>query len=146
MGEEIESYLPSNVRKLDYQIDAVKRCISIMHEHGGFMLSDVVGLGKTIIGLLIVKRFLSVPEDDGIERKVLIITPPAVLSGWQRTVKISYKDSEERWHHKLTLLPLDASKMLLNILGGKMMIAEILAILEEYCKKKLWYYRYIRKS
>lgn len=96
LGEEIESYLPSNVRKLDYQIDAVKRCISIMHEHGGFMLADVVGLGKTIIGLLIIKRFLSVPEDDGRERKALIITPPAILSGWKRTVEMFDKDSEEK--------------------------------------------------
>ena len=86
LGQQIESYLPADVRKLDYQIEAVKRCIGIMHEHGGFMLADVVGLGKTIIGTLVIKRFLSVPEDDGRERKVLVITPPAIQSGWKKTV------------------------------------------------------------
>ena len=96
LGQEIESYLPPKVHKLDYQIEAVKRCVSIMHEHGGFMLADVVGLGKTIIGTLIIKRFLSVPENDGRERKVLIITPPAIQSGWKKTIAMFDKDSDEK--------------------------------------------------
>lgn len=96
LGQEIEGYLPAKVHKLDYQIEAVKRCISIMHEHGGFMLADVVGLGKTIIGTLIIKRFLSVLENDGRERKVLIITPPAIQSGWKKTIAMFDKDSDEK--------------------------------------------------
>lgn len=96
LGQQIESYLPANIHKLDYQIEAVKRCIAIMHEHGGFMLADVVGLGKTIVGTLIIKRFLSVPEDDGRERKVLIISPPAIQSGWKKTIAMFDKDSEEK--------------------------------------------------
>lgn len=81
---------------MESQIEAVKRCIGIMHEHGGFMLADVVGLGKTIIGTLIIKRFLSVPEDDGRERKVLVITPPAIQSGWKKAIAKFDKDSEEK--------------------------------------------------
>ena len=96
IGQQIESYLPENIHDLKYQIEAVKRCISIMHEHGGFMLADVVGLGKTIIGMLIIKRFLMVPEDDGRERKVLVITPPAIQSAWKKTLKVFDKDFEEK--------------------------------------------------
>ena len=96
LGQQIEAYLPVNVHKLEYQVEAVKRCICIMHEHGGFMLADVVGLGKTIIGTLIIKRFLSVPEDDGRERKVLVITPPAIQSGWKKTITMFDKDSDEK--------------------------------------------------
>ncbi len=96
LGQQIETYLPENIHKLEYQIEAVKRCIGIMHEHGGFMLADVVGLGKTIIGTLIIKRFLSVPEDDGRERKVLVITPPAIQSGWKKTIAMFDKDSDEK--------------------------------------------------
>lgn len=96
LGQQIETYLPANIHKLEYQIEAVKRCIGIMHEHGGFMLADVVGLGKTIIGTLIIKRFLSVPEDDGRERKVLVITPPAIQSGWKKTIAMFDKDSDEK--------------------------------------------------
>lgn len=83
----IESYLPPSFDPLTYQIQAVKQCFSIMKEHGGFMLADVVGLGKTIVGALVIKHFLTLPDDDGRERKVLIITPPAILSGWKDTIK-----------------------------------------------------------
>jgi type III restriction enzyme, res subunit family len=96
LGQQIESYLPSKIHKLKYQIEAVKRCLGIMREHGGFMLADVVGLGKTIIGSLIIKRFLSVPEDDGRERKVLVITPPAIQSSWKKTITMFDKDSDEK--------------------------------------------------
>jgi len=96
LGQQIETYLPVNIHKLEYQIEAVKRCIGIMHEHGGFMLADVVGLGKTIIGTLITKCFLSVPEDDGRERKVLVITPPAIQSGWKKTIAMFDKNSDEK--------------------------------------------------
>lgn len=96
LGQQIETYLPTNFHKLEYQIEAVKRCIGIMHEHGGFMLADVVGLGKTIIGTLIIKRFLAVPEDDGRERKVLVITPPAIQSAWIKTIDTFDKGSDDK--------------------------------------------------
>lgn len=57
-----------------------------MREHGGFMLADVVGLGKTIVGALVIKHFLTMPDDDGRERKVLVITPPAIRSAWLETL------------------------------------------------------------
>ena len=96
LGQQIEAYLPNSIHKLNFQIEAVKRCIGIMHEHGGFMLADVVGLGKTIIGTLLIKRFLSEPEDDGRERKVLVITPPAIQSSWKKTIAMFDKDSGEK--------------------------------------------------
>lgn len=84
--ERLVSYLPQTYHALDYQLQAVQQCFSIMREHGGFMLADVVGLGKTIVGTLIIKHFLTLPEDDGRERRVLVITPPAILSSWRNTV------------------------------------------------------------
>ena len=83
----IESYLPESYNPLDYQIEAVKQCFAIMHEHGGFLLADVVGLGKTIVGALIIKHFLTMPDDDGRERRVLIVTPPAIKSAWVETLR-----------------------------------------------------------
>lgn len=96
LSQQIEAYLPAKVNRLSFQIEAVKRCIGIMHEHGGFMLADVVGLGKTIIGALIIKRFLSMPEDDGRERKVLVITPPAIQSGWKKAIALFDKESDDK--------------------------------------------------
>lgn len=86
LNEIIESYLPKEYDRYDYQIDAVKQCISTMKEHGGFLLADVVGLGKTIVGALIIKHFIQFPDEDGRERKVLIITPPAIQSAWKDTI------------------------------------------------------------
>lgn len=91
----LESYLPDNYMPLEYQMDAAKQCFAIMHEHGGFMLGDVVGLGKTIVGVLLVKYFLSVPDDDGRERRVLIITPPAIKTAWLDTIAEFEKDKEK---------------------------------------------------
>lgn len=83
----IESYLPKRYNPLDYQIQAVKQCFAIMREHGGFLLADVVGLGKTIVGTLVIKHFLTMPDDDGRARKVLVITPPAIRSAWVDTME-----------------------------------------------------------
>ena len=85
VGAEIKAALPSKYKPLEYQIDAVKQCCSIMHEHGGFILGDVVGLGKTVVGTLVIRRFI----DNSGERepKVLIITPPAVKSAWEETIE-----------------------------------------------------------
>ncbi|MCQ2126836.1 MAG: phospholipase D-like domain-containing protein [Bacteroidaceae bacterium] len=91
-GDMIESYLPCRFDSFDYQMDAVKQCFSTMKQHGGFMLADVVGLGKTIVGTLVIKHFLNFPDEDGRERKVLIVTPPAIRSSWIDTIKEFDKD------------------------------------------------------
>lgn len=96
LGEMIEAYLPAHFDRLEYQVDAVKQCFSIMKEHGGFMLADVVGLGKTVVGVLIIKHFLSIPDDDGRDRKVLIITPPAIQSAWKETIAIFDNEAKDK--------------------------------------------------
>lgn len=96
LDEVIESYLPQSFDKYNYQIDAVKQCFSTMKEHGGFLLADVVGLGKTVVGSLVIKHFLQFPDDDGRERKVLIITPPAIKSAWVDTIKVFDKDATDK--------------------------------------------------
>lgn len=91
----IESYLPKGFQALDYQTQAVRQCFAIMQEHGGFMLADVVGLGKTIVGVLVIKHFISMADDDR-PRKVLVITPPAVKSAWVRTVEQFDADTDHK--------------------------------------------------
>ena len=92
VGQMIESYLPNSDEKkihysaYEYQIDAVKKCFNTMQEYGGFILADVVGLGKTIVGTLLIRHFIQYPDKEGRERKVLIITPPAIQSAWRRTI------------------------------------------------------------
>lgn len=89
----IESYLPKKYKPLSYQLDAVSQCYSIMKEHGGFLLSDVVGLGKTIVGTLIIRHFLNIEDNEEREKSILIVTPPAIKSSWIATIKDFDKDS-----------------------------------------------------
>lgn len=85
--EVLKSYLPPTFNSLEYQLDAVKQCFSVMRRFGGFILGDVVGLGKTVVGLLIVRHFLENAEMLGRARKVLIVTPPAIKKSWIKTIE-----------------------------------------------------------
>lgn len=86
LSSQIKDYLSTTYSAFDYQIDAVKQCYEYMQRHGGFLLADVVGLGKTVVGALIVRHFLSTPQKDGRGGRVLIVTPPAVLQPWRDTL------------------------------------------------------------
>lgn len=75
--------LPKNFKKLTYQIDAVNQGYSMLLEHNGFMLADVVGLGKTIIATLVAKRFLI--ANGTLNTKILIVYPPHLEQNWKST-------------------------------------------------------------
>lgn len=92
----LASYLPKDYNPLSYQFDAVKRCFSIMKHYGGFILGDVVGLGKTVVGILVVKRFLAEAEKLGRARKILIVVPPAIKKAWQETIEDFDRDATEK--------------------------------------------------
>lgn len=83
----LKSYLPSKYNPLTYQLDAVKQCFYNMRHYGGFMLADVVGLGKTIVGVLVIKKFLAEASDYDRPSKVLLVLPPAVRNAWEGTIK-----------------------------------------------------------
>ena len=87
MEQELRSYLPKDFDALKYQLDAAQLCYRIMLDHGGFLLGDVVGLGKTVVGVLLIRYYLEVAESLGRTRKVLIIVPPAIRSAWERTIE-----------------------------------------------------------
>ena len=86
-SEVLKSYLPPSFNALEYQLDAVKQCFSVMKRFGGFILGDVVGLGKTVVGVLLIRHFLENAEILGRARKVLIVTPPAIKKAWEKTIK-----------------------------------------------------------
>lgn len=89
----LSTYLPADFNPLEYQFDAVKQCISIMKQHGGFILADVVGMGKTVVGLLIIRQFLDEICNRGHDRKVLIVVPPAIKQAWIDTIEAFDKDT-----------------------------------------------------
>ena len=75
--------LPQNFKKLSYQMDAVNEGFNMLLRHNGFVLADVVGLGKTAIAAMVAKRFLI--ENGRENSKILVVYPPAVEKNWKNT-------------------------------------------------------------
>lgn len=75
--------LPEGFKKMEYQLEAVDEGYKKLLRFNGFFLSDVVGLGKTVIATMIAKRF---SIENGRERtKILVVYPPAVEKNWKMT-------------------------------------------------------------
>lgn len=88
-GDQVEDdfniQLPVGVKELKYQKDAVIQGYQMLMEHNGLFLSDVVGLGKTMIATMIAKRFI---EANGKNTKVLVVYPPALEDNWKSTFRL----------------------------------------------------------
>lgn len=77
--------LPKNFKKLSYQVDAVNQGYQMLQEHNGFILADVVGLGKTIIATMIAKRFAI--SNGTLNTKILVVFPPHLERNWKTTFR-----------------------------------------------------------
>lgn len=77
--------LPHGYKKLAYQADAVKDGLNKIKRYGGFFLSDVVGLGKTIVAIQIAKKFYYTNGYPSYGSQTLIICPPALKENWRET-------------------------------------------------------------
>ena len=76
--------LPKGYRKLAYQVDAVNDGFNKLTKYNGFILADVVGLGKTIIATIIAKKFYFT---NGYRTKTLVVHPPALKPSWTKTIR-----------------------------------------------------------
>jgi superfamily II DNA/RNA helicase len=76
--------LPRGYKKLHYQVDAVNDGYNKLMHHNGFILADVVGLGKTIVASIIAKKFYF---SNGYRTKILVIYPPALENNWTETIR-----------------------------------------------------------
>lgn len=80
----IDLLLPDKFMRLKYQSDAANQGYAIMMKHNGFILADVVGLGKTIIACMVIKKFI---YENGTHSRVLVVLPPALEANWRRTTE-----------------------------------------------------------
>ena len=91
-GSEIEfdpssiKDLPNNFKRLFYQMDAVNEGWQMLKKHNGFFLSDVVGLGKTVIAVLIARQFYYYNGYPDYRSKILLVIPPALQQNWKDTL------------------------------------------------------------
>jgi len=81
------SDLPEGYKRLSYQSDAVNSGYRLLEKHGGFFLADVVGLGKTVIAVLIAKKFFFYNGFPDHRSHTLIVCPPAIVENWQETLE-----------------------------------------------------------
>lgn len=78
LGEIAEK---AGYRPYKYQTDAASQAISIIQKHGGVIIADVVGLGKSVIAAMVAKS---------LNGRGLIIAPPGLVgdknktSGWTK--------------------------------------------------------------
>jgi ERCC4-related helicase len=79
--------LPKGFKRLSYQIDAVNEGFKLLQKHNGFFLADVVGLGKTIVGTLIAKKFFYSNDFPSHISNTLVIVPPALKENWTETLE-----------------------------------------------------------
>ncbi len=92
-GKEIEfdpesiSDLPTGWKRLNYQMDAVEQGHILLQAHNGFFLSDVVGLGKTVVATLIARKYFFLNGFPEYRSHILIVCPPAVQAIWQETIE-----------------------------------------------------------
>lgn len=92
-GNEIE-FNPQNIRdlpsgflRLAYQLDAVNQGTEILKKHNGFFLADVVGLGKTIVAILIARQHQIFGNTPDHVSRTLVVLPPALKTQWEETVR-----------------------------------------------------------
>jgi superfamily II DNA or RNA helicase len=83
-----ETDLPEGFMRLAYQMDAVTQGFLLLQKHGGFFLADVVGLGKTVVAILIAKKFFYHNGFPGHISETLVIVPPALKDGWRTTIEL----------------------------------------------------------
>jgi SNF2 family DNA or RNA helicase len=77
--------LPKEYKKFSYQADAVSDGYAKLEKHNGFFLSDVVGLGKTVVAAQIAKNFFYHNGFSDYLSKTLVICPPALYDNWLET-------------------------------------------------------------
>lgn len=75
--------LPPGFATLRYQIDAVEEGFEKLRKYNGFFLSDVVGLGKTVVGTMVAKKFAI---HNGLMTRVLVVHPPPLKRNWEDTI------------------------------------------------------------
>ena len=78
--------LPEGFKRLSYQVDAVNQGYELLKRHNGFFLADVVGLGKTVVGTLIAKKFFYSNGFPTHISTILVIVPPALKDNWVDTL------------------------------------------------------------
>ena len=103
----IELLIKRGYRQYKYQIDAVSQALTIIDNYGGVIISDVVGLGKSVIASMVAKS---------LGKRGIIICPPGIIgddnkkSGWKK-----YKEDFELYDWEIRSLGFENLKKTLDL-------------------------------
>lgn len=100
---QIAHLFPEGYDALEYQVDAIRDGVNMLERFGGFFLSDVVGLGKTLT-ISVLLKYLEMT--DKLRGNILIACPPAIEPIWEThlgLVKLARHRIVES-HHQLDKL------------------------------------------
>jgi len=88
LGEKLVNILAERgYRIYNYQLDAIRQALSIIDEHNGVIIADVVGLGKTVIACAVAFE---------LKKRGIVIAPPGLIgdeakkSGWRKYLEDFY--------------------------------------------------------
>jgi len=85
----VDIELPDDFIRLEYQEHAVIQAKKILEKHGGVIIADVVGLGKTYIAAMLGKYL-------GAKKRCLFIVPPVVQEYWKTVLEdFNYKQRDK---------------------------------------------------
>ena len=90
VDSSLKALFPRKFKKPDYQLTAIAEGLDKLQKYNGFFLSDVVGLGKTLIASIIAKHYES--EDEAF--KSLVVCPAALKANWEEHLELV------RLHHR----------------------------------------------
>jgi ERCC4-related helicase len=79
--EELHQDLSQGYELLEFQQRNVQQLIKKLKKHKTAMLSDSVGLGKTITAIGVIKEYTESPEG---RRRVVVICPKSLKTQWQK--------------------------------------------------------------
>ncbi|MCK4326800.1 DEAD/DEAH box helicase family protein, partial [bacterium] len=112
----------TDVEKYWYQIETVKKVLKYFH--GRVLLSDEVGLGKTIEAGMLVKEYLM----RGMIKNVLILTPASLVSQWKEEMRTKFgiefmttddpefmRDSINFWNNRFIIASINTTKSSKNM-------------------------------
>ncbi len=77
LEEDFEAFLPKGFMKLEYQQQAVRQALKMLHTYNGVFLADVVGLGKTFIAAQLLQQ---------VRGNILVICPPMLKDYWEKSL------------------------------------------------------------
>ncbi|MBV6477755.1 MAG: RNA polymerase-associated protein RapA [Ignavibacteria bacterium] len=86
VDENVRIKLPEEITKgkfinLKYQTDAIKHALNVIERHDGVIVSDVVGLGKSIIASTIAYN---------LNLKTIVIAPPHLYEQWNTDYRFDF--------------------------------------------------------